>query len=190
VVERSLVVGIFASLAVHAFLLALPLHRQLQGREVAPPPLNASFVVLAKSAEVVEALPAEKKNDGNPPLPREMPEIVELTAEPPEPASGIFDPDRYLPVKEASRGPEPSRDWDELAWRLPPQAAGAVVMTLYLSDRGTVDRVEYLSSTSSELNDWIENALLKGQAFIPAEKNGWPIPVRLTIEIDLSALRR
>lgn len=96
----------------------------------------------------------------------------------------------YVPSNELTRKPVPVGDWDDLSWRLPPQAHGTVILTIYISSTGTVNRFEFGNPVSSELHEWISGLLMKGAPFMPGERQGIPVPTRMTIELDLSSMRR
>ena len=130
----------------------------------------------------------EKKEAGVTEITRPDPKIVDLSvARAPD---SEFEPVLYIPTEELTRKPEPLKDWDELAWSLPPQAQGRVVLTIYISASGSVDNLEYASPIAHELQEWIRDVLLVGVPFSPGERDGKPVPTRLTLEFDLSAIRR
>gem|GEM_PF-3868792 len=64
------------------------------------------------------------------------------------------------------------------------------MVTIFISSRGTVDRVEFGEPERAELHDWIEATLLAGEAFSPGQARGVNVPARMTLEIDLDALGR
>jgi hypothetical protein len=96
----------------------------------------------------------------------------------------------YFPASELTRKPRLLIDLEELSWRLPPQAHGRVILTLYLSDKGEIDNIEFDGPVTSEIHDWIRDTLSKAPPFLPGERYGIPVASRLKIELILSGITR
>jgi outer membrane biosynthesis protein TonB len=185
--DRPFYASIAFSLAFHFLLISLPFHPLV--REVSPhPPLHATLTSVAVPVADKRSSPVEKQEAGAAEVTRPNPEIVDLTAA--RAPGSAFEPGLYIPTGELTRKPEPLQDWDELAWRLPPQAHGRVVLTIYISASGAVDKLEYATPIANEFQEWIRDVLLAGIPFSPGERDGKPAPTRLTLQFDLSAIRR
>ena len=191
--QHRFCVCIALSLAAHTAIIALPRRTAIPYLRVYSPPL---FVSLPSS--IVESgfrkIPAPSETIGGNIMPAAPQQQIVEVATPNHMARQIQIaselPAIYIPAKELTRKPAPLIDLDELSWRLPPQAHGTVILTLYLSANGAVDRFEFDSPVSSELHTWIKDSLMKGTRFSPGERQGIPVQASITIQLELSALRR
>ncbi len=187
---KRLAISIVLSVAVHIGTLSIPMFA-----------FNPSS--FTSSRLIVVSLPTKAKLDLHPqmkdpkdsaplansgtPIPRQR--IVELSAAPEiNRLSGSAKP-IYFPASELTLRPKVLADWDELGWKLPPQAHGMVRVTVYISSSGKVDILEFENSISSEIQEWVRDVLLTGTPFSPGERHGVPVPTRITFEFDLTPLR-
>ena len=188
--RQGILISLALSTAIHLALIALPLKYGLDPLKAYLPPLVVSLPSNLSDKDIEEAPLSAEHNASSTFIPPIKQDIHEISPPPRLAQVPTSLPPVYLPAKELSLKPRLTIDWDELSWRLPPQAHGSVSLTLYISSRGSVDRIEYAGPVSSELHEWIEHSLMKGTPFAPGERNGVPVASRMTVELDLSALRR
>jgi len=180
---------LLTSALAHIAILAIPLHTPSGIRYPPPPLLEARLILPEKPGTAIDEFQGRSPPAGNAyiaTIPERMP--IEIGPSPQE-SPVLLTQAAYLPADTLTRRPEPLRDWDELAWQLPPQANGTLVLELYISSAGVVDRVETLHSSSDELTDWATKRLFQGAAFSPGEFAGKPVATVMRIELDLSAIR-
>lgn len=177
------------SLAIHAGFLMLPFHA----------PANITFPApyLLKVVLPSNTVASTRAELNKPKLLDETkhqtvtvdPNLVELTPPQIEKRSSKAAPPVYFPATELTRKPMPLTDWTEFGWRLPPQTQGIVFITVFISATGVVDRVEFPQSVSSEIQEWVRDTLIVGARFQPGERNGLPVPTRITYQFELAPIQ-
>ena len=186
---QRLAASIALSIAVHVGILQIPIRVPGLAAFLTPYP---KVVTLSVSLRTDEHLPLPHPTEAlhdqdEKSAPRDR--IVELSTWPTKIVRRTSSPPLYIPANELSHKPQPLADWDSMSWKLPPQAKGSVVVTAYISATGTVDRLEFPDSVSSEMQEWIRDVLFAGTAFLPGERSGIPVPTRITFEFALSPIR-
>lgn len=188
--KQGILISLALSSAIHLALISLPFKQGLRPLQAYLPPLVVSLPSNHSNSDIDKAPISAEHNTSSSSIPPIKQDIHELSPSPQPAPVPTSPPHVYLPAKELSLKPRLTIDWDELSWRLPPQAHGSIRLTLYISSRGSVDRIEYASPVSSELHEWIDNTLSKGTPFAPGERHGVPVASQITVELELSALRR
>lgn len=75
---------------------------------------------------------------------------------------------------------------DELAWRLPVRARGAVALAIEIDAFGHVDAIEIESGAAgSEVAEWMVELIRNKARFAPGEIGDFPVPSRMRIYLDL-----
>jgi hypothetical protein len=98
------------------------------------------------------------------------------------------DPDAdYLPRNQLSKAPAPQQSIDLLYPELAPSGRFRAVVTLFIDDRGVVQRVRIDEADDSGLPPLLEDATRQTflrSAFAPGEVDGRPTRSRLRIEVE------
>lgn len=178
------------SLAVHAGFLTLPFHTPAI---VAFPSPN--ILTVALPSNTVDSIQEELIQQNHPDEMKHQtiipdPNLVELTPQHVERKSSKPPQPVYFPAAALTRKPIPLADWSEFGWRLPPQTQGIVSITVFISATGVIDRVEFPQSVSSEIQEWVRDTLFVGARFQPGERNGLPVPTRITYQFELAPIQR
>jgi hypothetical protein len=178
------------SLAVHTGFLILPFHTPAD--VVFPAPY---VLTVALPSNTVDSIQKELNQQIRPDEPKHQtitpdPNLVELTPQQVERKRSKGSPPVYFPAAELTRKPMPLADWNEFGWRLPPQTQGTVSLTVFISATGVVDRIEFPQSISSEIQEWVRDTLFVGARFQPGERNGLPVPTRITYQFELAPIQR
>jgi protein TonB len=146
-------------------------------------PARATHVAVVEAAESNEALMPD-------------PERLPPTGAGPVPsADPVTDPDlAYLPRSLLTRPPAPQQSIDLLYPELAPSGRFRAVVTLFIDDRGVVQRVRIDEADDSGLPPVLEDATRQTflrSAFAPGEIDGRPTRSRLRIEVEYATeLRR
>lgn len=183
--------ALFFSSVLHLIFISLPF--QTSATPVSLPSLIVSLPALQPRQAREEPIPVSTSTaQAEISLPGQDARIKELTPSRQTSTSPHHETSHsaYFPVSELTRKPRLLIDLEELSWRLPPQAHGMVILTLYLSDKGEIDNIEFDSPVTSEIHDWIRDTLSKSPPFSPGERYGMPVPSRLKIELILSGITR
>jgi periplasmic protein TonB len=101
------------------------------------------------------------------------------------------DPDaNYLSRSQLTRAPSPQQSIDLLYPELAPSGHFRAVVTLFIDDRGVVQRVRIDEADDSGLPPQLEDATRQTflrSTFAPGEVDGRPTRSRLRIEVDYAA---
>lgn len=107
------------------------------------------------------------------------------------PLAQIGAPDAdYLPSRLLTRGPAPQQSIDLFYPELAPSGHFRAVLTLYIDDRGVVQRVRIDEAEASGLPAALEDAARQTflrSAFAPGELDGQPMRSQLRIEVEFAA---
>jgi hypothetical protein len=110
----------------------------------------------------------------------------------PDATPGAVDAE-YLPRSQLTRGPAPQHPIDLFYPDLAPSGHFRAVVTLFIDDRGVVQRVRIDEADDSGLPHVLEDATRQTflrSAFAPGEIDGHPTRSRLRIEVEYSTASR
>ncbi len=176
--------------ATSATSIGRPAGVQVRLSEIRPPPVpRPQARAVTGWAAQPAAAPAQTRM-----LPAELDRLEPTGAGPvatpaiPAIATSAADPDAaYLPRSQLTQAPVPQQSIDLLYPELAPAGRFRAVLTLFIDDRGVVQRVRIDEADDSGLPPVLEDAARQTflhSPFTPGELDGRPIRSRLRIEIE------
>ncbi|WP_338413118.1 hypothetical protein [uncultured Sphaerotilus sp.] len=142
---------------------------------------------IAAPAATKRPVARQPQPQSQPPAPL-PPDLDQLPPTGAGPLAQAGDPDAdYLPSRLLTRGPAPQQSIDLFYPELAPSGHFRAVLTLYIDDRGVVQRVRIDEAEDSGLPAALEDAARQTflrSAFAPGELDGRPVRSQLRIEVD------
>jgi len=154
------------------------------------PHRSTSTAAVPDTTRRIAAPAATKRAVSRQPQPPVMrpPELDQLPPTGAGPLAQAGDPDAdYLPSRLLTRGPAPQQSIDLFYPELAPSGHFRAVLTLYIDDRGVVQRVRIDEAEDSglpaALEDTARQTFLRS-VFAPGELDGRPVRSQLRIEVE------